>query len=326
MFSLAPTVARVRQDALSARSMVRPTRILTSIGYVFRLASRLRKSRAALLHANSLRACILGGLAGRLAGVPVVWQIHSVISEPMMTPAAVRLMRWLARWLPHRIICNSVATAACFSGLGDRVRIIACGLDTGLYARNGRAPGASRVGMIARFSPLKGQHVFVEAAKQVSVGHPDAEFVLAGVPLFGEEAYADRVRGDAEACVNPDRFQFLGFVDDVPSLLRELDIVVQPSVYPEGFGQSVLEAMMAGKPVIASATGGLCELVQDGATGRLVPPDDPAALGHAIHDLLADPAAASAMGQRARRRAFELYDIRGTVQATERVYAEVARA
>jgi glycosyltransferase involved in cell wall biosynthesis len=325
ILSLAGRLTQVHQDAIGAPSMIHPLRTIAAVRYVIRLALRLRKRRPALLHANSLRACVLGGLAGRLAGIPVVWQIHSVVSEPMMTAAAVRLMRWMARWLPDRIICNSNATAACFTGVGDRVRIIACGSDTTRYTSNGRGSGAPRVGMIARFSPLKGQHVFVEAAKQISRDHPDTEFVLAGAPLFGEDAYADRVRGDANASVNAGRFQFLGFIDDVPSLLRELDIVVQPSVYPEGFGQSVLEAMMAGKAVVASAAGGLQELVEDRVTGRLVRPDDPSALRQAVNELLTDPAAAREMGRRARLRACELYDIRETVRSIEGVYAEVAR-
>ena len=207
-----------------------------------------------------------------------------------------------------------------------KVRIIACGSAVSLDSGNGRRPGASRVGMIARFSPLKGQHVFVEAAKQLSVERPETEFVFAGTPLFGENAYADEVRQESRTALNPDRFRFLGFVDDVPSLLRDLDIVVQPSVHPEGFGQSVLEAMMAGKPVVASATGGLRELVEDGVSGRLVPPNDSGALYRAIGELLADPVAAAQMGKRGQALACERYDIRSTVRDVERVYAEVAQA
>ena len=323
---ISPSLTGIRQGAVRGWSLFRPGRAVNAIRYVMRLRNRLRKGRVAILHANSLRACVLGGLAGRLAGVPVVWQIHSVVSEPMMSAAAVRLMCWLARWLPDRIVCNSKATAASFSGLGDRVRIVACGADTSRYTGNGRRPGASRVGMIARFSPLKGQRVFVEAANQITADRPETEFILAGAPLFGEDQYADQVRQDCLTSPNPERFQLLGFVDDVPSLLHDLDVVVQPSIYPEGFGQSVLEAMMAGKPVVASATGGLSELVEDRVTGRLVPPNDVGALHGAIDDLLADPAAAAAMGNRARQRACERYDIRATVRALEAVYAEVARA
>ncbi len=322
----APALTRLRQDGIRATSMVNPRRTVDAVRYVLRLRRRLKTANTAVVHANSLRACVLAGITGKLAGVPVVWQMHSVVATPMMTPAAVRMMRRLARFVPDRIICNSKATAASFRGVDRKVRIIACGSAVSSASGNGRRPGASRVGMIARFSPLKGQHVFVEAAKQVSIDRPETEFVFAGTPLFGENAYADEVRQESRTAANPDRFRFLGFVDDVPSLLRDLDIVVQPSVHPEGFGQSVLEAMMAGKPVVASAAGGLNELVEDGVSGRLVPPNDSGALSRAIGELLADPAAAAQMGKRGQERACELYDIRSTVLDVERVYAEVARA
>jgi glycosyltransferase involved in cell wall biosynthesis len=323
---LAPVLTRIRQDRIERRSLLSMMRAIAAAGSVIRLARQLKKARAAVIHANSLRACVIAGFAGRLTGIPVIWQIHSVVGEPMMSRTAVRLIRGLARWLPDRIVCNSKATAACFRGLESRIRIIPCGSDTNRYAGNGRRGGASRVGMIARFSPLKGQHIFIEAASQVGANHPEAEFVLAGAPLFGEQAYAAKVQNDARNSPNSDRIRFLGFVDDVPALLHDLDIVVQPSIYPEGLGQSVLEAMMAGKPVIASASGGLSELIDDGATGRLIPPADVVALRNAIEDLLADPVAAGAMGERARQRATQLYDIHATARAVERVYAEVIRS
>jgi glycosyltransferase involved in cell wall biosynthesis len=100
--------------------------------------------------------------------------------------------------------------------------------------------------MIARLSPLKGQHVFVEAVRRTSATYPDVEFVVAGSALFGEDAYARRVRDAAETLSKAGRIRFLGFVDDVPALLEDLDVVVQPSVHPEGFGLAILEAMMAG--------------------------------------------------------------------------------
>ena len=125
--------------------------------------------------------------------------------------------------------------------------------------------------MIARFALLKGQHVFVEAAHNLSERYPAVDFVLAGTPLFGEESYAQEVRAAAQGR-NGSSIRFLGFVDDVPGLFGQLDIVVSPSTQPEGFGQSIVEAMMAGKPVIASASGGPVDVIEDGVTGRLVPP------------------------------------------------------
>jgi glycosyltransferase involved in cell wall biosynthesis len=321
--ALPASLGGIRQDRIGRLTPWSPVRLAALSTYILRLAQSFKHHRVALVHANSLRACVLGGLAGRLAGVPVVWQVHSVVSKPMMSNAAIGLIRSLARWLPERIICNSRATAACFGGPSERVRVIACGVDSTVYAANGRTAKPGRVGMISRFSPLKGQHVFVEAARLVSMQHPNVEFLLAGAPLFGEDGYARRVREEAEKSVNHDRIHFLGFVDDVPALLHDLDIVVQPSTLPEGFGQAVLEAMMAGKPVIASAAGGTVDLVEDGVTGRLVPAGDAQAVASAIDAFLRDPAAARAMGERARERALERYEIHETAAATARVYQEV---
>ena len=102
-----------------------------------------------------------------------------------------------------------------------------------------------------------------------------------------------------------------------------LDIVVHPSVEPEGLGQTIIEAMMAGKSVVVSAAGGSAELVEDGVTGRLVPPGDASALASAIADLLSDPAKAAEMGRRAREVALERYDIRTTARAIEDIYEKV---
>jgi glycosyltransferase involved in cell wall biosynthesis len=278
-----------------------------------------------LIHANTLRACLLAGLAGRLAGIPSVWQIHSVVGSPLMAPAGLRLTRGLARRWPAHIICNSATTAADFDVPEDRISVIPCGIDSGRFAPNGRTAGSQppRIGMIARFAPLKGQHVFIEAAGRLAARYPEAEFVVAGTPLFGEGDYQSQVQAAAGRQSNASAIRFVGFVEDVPALLHSLDVVVNPSTQPEGLGQVIIEAMMSGKPVIASASGGPVDLIEDGRTGRLVPPGDGAALAGALDDMLRDPQEAAAMGRRGRARAVERYDIRKTACAVERIYEKV---
>jgi glycosyltransferase involved in cell wall biosynthesis len=245
----------------------------------------------------------------------------------MMAAGGLRLIRWLARRWPSHIICNSRQTAADFDVDEQDISVIPCGIDSKRFSPNGRRPGnRPRVGMIARFAPLKGQHIFVEAAGRLAERYPQAEFVLAGVPLFGESSYALEVRAAASALPNGTAIRFLGFVNDVPALLHTLDIVVNPSVHPEGLGQVIIEGMMTGKPVVASALGGPIDVIEDGITGRLVPPNDASALADALDEMLRDEVKASAMGLRGRRRALERYDIQATAQAVERVYEKVLAA
>jgi glycosyltransferase involved in cell wall biosynthesis len=314
----------VRQDRLGRAAILHPLRALAALHYVRRLARHLHDRDIGLVHANSLKACILASLAARLAGRPSIWHIHSLVTRPMVGAGGVLLLRAMGRWLPQHVICNSAATAACFKLPASRLSVIPSGIDATHFPPNGqRGKENLRIGMIGRFAPWKGQHVFIDAVQQLGGRHPDAEFVLAGSPLFGEEAYLRQVQDRADRCPNRDRIRFLGFVEDIPGLLQDIDIVVHASIRPEPLGQVIIEAMMAGKPVVASAAGGPLELVEDGVTGRLVAPGDAGGLASALDGLMRDRAAAVSMGERARQRALQRYDLRQTSHTLERVYEKV---
>jgi glycosyltransferase involved in cell wall biosynthesis len=326
VFDLPPSLARIRQGDLGLRAILNLLRGGSGLAYGARLSRRFRQLGVEVVHANSLRACVLGGLAGRLAGIPTIWQMHCVLGSGLMSPSGLRLLQTLARFLPSHIICNSRWTAADFTVPDERLTVVPCGVDASRFVPNGVAlHDRPRIGMVARFAPLKGQHLLVEAARQIAEKHPRAEFLIAGTPLFGEEAYAQEVQENAQR-VLPRRVRFLGFVDDVPALLRDVDILVNPSTVAEGFGQAIVEAMMAGKPVVASALGGPIDVIDNGVTGRLVPAGDSAALAGAIDDLLSNPEAAAEMGRRGRERAVQRYDIRQTTRAIEQVYEKLLTA
>lgn len=306
-----------------SRRVLDPRGPLNGLAYAVRLARLLRRKQVDLVHSNSVRSCVLGGVAAWIARLPSIWHVQSVVAPPMFSKAGVHILRRLAAWLPAHVIFNSEATAAAFGLPRQRHSVIPVGVDAARFSCGRVADGRTRIGMIARLAPLKGQHVFVEAALQVARRHGSVEFVVAGAPLFGEEDYARTVRAKAAAC---DRIRFLGFVDDVPALLRELDVVVHASVLPEAFGQTVVEAMLASKPVIATALGGPLEIVKDGVTGVLVPAGDPAALAAAMDALLPDPARAADMGRRGRERAVAEYGSQRYASAVESVYEKVLNA
>jgi glycosyltransferase involved in cell wall biosynthesis len=117
---------------------------------------------------------------------------------------------------------------------------------------------------------------------------------------------------------------FAGMRRDIPSLLPLMDLFVLPSLY-EGFGIAILEAMAAGRPVVATAVGGIPEVVVHGETGLLVPPGDPVALADALHELLAHPERARALGARGRERAREKFRIESIVRQHEALYEACLR-
>jgi glycosyltransferase involved in cell wall biosynthesis len=318
-----PLASRLRRPGSGTIRLADPVAGLAGLVASRRLAGRLRTVGASLLHANSLRACLLGGVAARLAGLPCVWQVHSIVAPPVVSAGSAAIFRVLAGVLPSCVVCNSEATAAALGLTSKRVRVIPIGVDASRFVSGAStARRGARVGMVARIAPLKGQHVFLEAARRVAAAWPEVEFVLAGEPLFGEERYARTLRHQAAGL----RVRFLGFVDDVPALLRDLDVVVHVSVQPEGMGQAVVEAMLSGRPVVATGLGGTAELVEDGVTGRIVPAGDARALADAVSSLLADPRSAAELGRRAQKAARERFDLGRYAREMDGVYQEVLAA
>jgi glycosyltransferase involved in cell wall biosynthesis len=307
-----------------ARRQLDPRRQLSGLAYAARLARQFLRTHVDVVHSISLRSCVLGGIAARIARLPNVWHIQCVVEPPMVSASGARALRRLARWLPDHVVFNSQAAAAAFDLPPQRSSVIPVGVDPERFMADDRCRGGRpRVGMIARIAPLKGQHVFIEAARQIAGHRDDVEFLIAGSPLFGEEKYAQQVQMQANGC---EQIRFLGFVDDVPALLSEVDVVVHASVLPEAFGQVVVEAMLAGKPVVATALGGPVEIVEDAVTGVLIPPGDVPALRAAIESLLSAPTRAAAMGRRGRELALARYSSHGYARQVESVYERVLSA
>src|SRR5438105_280679 len=129
VLELPPALAQIRQGDLSVRAIFNVLRGGNGLAYCIRLARRFREQGIEVVHANSLRACVLGGFAGRLAGIPTIWQIHCVLGSGLMSESGLRLLQILARFVPSHIICNSRWTAADFGVAARRLTVVPCGVD-----------------------------------------------------------------------------------------------------------------------------------------------------------------------------------------------------
>jgi glycosyltransferase involved in cell wall biosynthesis len=211
----------------------------------------------------------------------------------------------------------------------DRVSIVPCGVDTAVFTPRG--PVASRSGrlrllVLGRLVERKGQEDAVRALAAV----PAAELVVVGGPPADElddDPEVQRLRAIARQLDVADRLVFTGAVAraDVPGWIRSADVVLAVPWY-EPFGITPLEAMACGRPVVATAVGGLVDSVADGVTGDLVPPRDPAALGEALGALLADHERRTAYGAAGVRRVRSRYRWSRVVADTDAVYREVLAA
>ena len=256
--------------------------------YVWCLARRLRELDPDVVHANSLKSGYYGSAAARLARRPVVWHLRDRLTDDYLPPAVARLTRLAVRWLPDLVVCNSRETrrAAALPG-GPAYPVIAS--PCAFTARpGGRRDAVRTIGMVGRLTPWKGQDVFLRAFAAVAADRGELEARIIGAALFGEDDYAERLRGLARDLGIDDRVTFTGFVTDVARELSGLDVLVHAATVPEPFGNAVVEGLAAGVPVVASDAGGPAEIITDEVNGLLVPPGDAGALAGALRRLISD--------------------------------------
>ncbi|WP_448614569.1 glycosyltransferase [Modestobacter sp. URMC 112] len=274
-----------------------------------------------------------------LAPVPVLQTFHALGSVKKRHQGAadsspaqrVELERGLCAAVDHVVAtCSDEVFELRRLGLStDRVSIVPCGVDTSVFSPRGPvAPrsGRPRLLVLGRLVERKGQ----EDAVRALVAVPDAELVVVGGPPADQldaDPEVQRLRAVAAEVGVADRLVFAGAVAraDVPAWVRSADVVLAVPWY-EPFGITPLEAMACGRPVVATAVGGLVDTVADGVTGDLVPARDPAALGVALAALLADADRRAAYGTAGVSRVRNRYRWARVVADTEAVYRQVLAA
>lgn len=327
-------VAGAKKDSLGVASLFHLRTTLGGVAYIWNLAKFIRRNDVDLVHTNSLKADLIGGIAGRLARRPVIWHVRDRIHNDYLPPSVVRIFRLLSRWVPHFVIANSAATLrslypgappdSSFPSSADhkgRSVVVHDGTPWPFPAhRTSARSGLVRVGLIGRISPWKGQLIFLRAAALVHENFPDARFFIVGSALFGEAEYEREVRSLTESLGISNLVTFTGFRSDVQNAIADMDLIVHASTTGEPFGQVIIEGMAAGKPVIATNGGGVPEIVEDGKTGILVPMGDVQAMADAISRVLADPALAATMGARGQERVRDHFTIEKKARKVEAVY------
>jgi glycosyltransferase involved in cell wall biosynthesis len=320
---LAPRLRDVRRETVRP-SRVDPRALAHLPASVVRLSRRLRALDADLVHTNSLKAAFYGGVAARIARVPVLWHVRDRIASDYLPPTAVLLVRVASRLLPTAVVANSQATLDTLPGIRSAGVLYNPVVPDSVEPRTTvepRVAGETRIGVVGRLAPWKGQDVFLDAFAHAFGGTKVRARVIGGA-LFGENEYEASLRRQAERLGIAGQVEFRGFREDVWAELSELDVLVHCSVRPEPFGQVVLEGMAAGVPVIAAAAGGPTELITDGVDGILTTPGDAAELASGLRRLADDPELRTKLVVAARRRSREFTPERTAARLLD-VYRQV---
>jgi len=320
--------------------IARTVRPIQDVVAIVKLWGLIRRLRPHIVHTQTSKAGVVGRLAARLAGTPIV--IHTAHAFPFHPhlPPAVRwcyivIERWMAR-LTDLIIVDTESVRS--DGLREHVVntqeklvTVPMGLDLQKFSPSKSGPGNLRaalgvgpqslvVGTVARLVPDKGMDCFLEMAAHVLAVRKDVQFFIVGDgPIRG--ALQQRA---IEIGIAP-HIMFLGHRDDIQDLMEAMDVFVLPTKR-EGFGVVFVEAMAMGKATVGSLIGPVAEVVEDGVTGYLVPPDDAQGFAEQVLGLLADEKKRLDFGMAGRRRVEQYFNQTRMFDSIEGHYRHLLKA
>lgn len=300
-----------------------PLRNVSGVRSALRLSHLIREQKIEIVHAHLARDYPLAALAAGRSHARLVLTRHVLFALSKIHRLTLR--RTAKVIAVSEAVANSVRAQNIFPT--ETIVTIHNGIDVERFdhvrqeGERNRDEGL-RVGMIGHLAPIKGQEEFVRAAAIVCRGRKDVEFVVAGADKSREgENQAHMEKLIRELGLEPN-VKLLGWIEDVAKLLSTFDIYVSPA-RSEPFGLSIVEAMAAGVPVIATRSEGASEILSDGETGRLVPIGDIETLAGVVGELLNDPNQRERLAQAALGEARERFSLERMVELTEQTYRAV---
>lgn len=288
-----------------------------------------------IVHSNTL-SVIPGAIAAKLMRKPHVWHVHEIIVKPKLL---WRVTAWLAGSLADQVVAVSTPTYEHLCRGSQRnlgkASVIYNGIDTKRFS-DGQGAGPiirqewqvgiehTVVGMVGRISHWKGQEYFLEIAHRLASAHPYAKFVMVGGIVPGQGELRDHLLAEIRRRNLEDQVILNDFRTDIPAVLDAYDVFVLPSILPDPFPTTLLEAMAMAKPVVANAHGGAIEMIEHGVTGFLVQPNDPTAMEQAIALLLQDADRRKYMGEQGKRRLERKFSLDSFIQQWTNLYVKLA--
>ncbi len=327
LYLLCPSRTKLAEEAGKAGIEVIPYKIRTpwNPGSIRKLKEVIRELRVEVLHTHSSVDSWAGGLAGRWAKVPVLVRTRHI---------SVRVKRpWLNRiyYLPDAIITTGEhirrELLQTHKIPAERIVSIPTGADVGRFhpvppdlefkKRMGLPIDSPVITLVAVLRAQKRHELVIAAAAEVIKVFPQARFLF-----VGDGPGRNRVEQEIKNARLESQIFMTGYQEDIPAILSFTDVGIIASV-AEGIPQFLFQTMAMGKPVVATEVGGIPEIVTSGVNGVLIPPEDPAALGKAMLQVLGDPESARRLGEEGRRLVEREYTVEKMAEKVYRVYKQV---
>jgi glycosyltransferase involved in cell wall biosynthesis len=304
-----------------------------------KLAGIIKKEGINLVHSHTpLAGVILSRVGGWMAAVPVITHAH-LRDTPSPNPF-VKWYQFLLNWVTSRFFCAKVIAVSEtvkreFIEQGtpaNKITVVYNGidLDDSRYNRSyikireefGLKQNQRIIGEVSRLCKTKGQHILIEAAPKVLKEFPEAVFAIVGEDFERAREYENSLKRLASDLGVERQIIFTGYRSDITELMHAFDLFILPSSM-EGLPVVILEAMAAKKPVITTLVGGNAEIVMDGKTGTIIPPEDPERLAETIIYHLKNPEISNRMGEKGYERVKRYFSLSQMVNGIMEIYKDV---
>ncbi len=304
-----------------------------------KLAHIMKKEGINLVHSHTpLGGVVLSRLGGWIAGVPVITHAHT--RDFMNQNPFVGQYQFILNWITSKLFCAKVIAVSESvkkeiikqGAAANKITVVYNGIDLDDYRCNrssleirkefGLKENQHIVGEIGRLCKAKGQHILVKSVQKVIKKIPDTVFMIVGEDQEKRGEYKKELEDLATNLGVKQHIIFTGYRGDIMDLMHVLDFLILPSLV-EGLSVVILEAMLAKKPVIATSIGGNPEIVMDGETGTLIPPEDPDRLAEAIIYHLEHPEISKKMGEMGYERVGKYFSLSQMLDKVMNIYKEV---
>ncbi|MCH6234025.1 glycosyltransferase [Cognataquiflexum rubidum] len=302
----------IRRQNLSLKGIIA---LLRQLANSFKILNRLMKERGVSLIYTNSNANVVGGLLSRWTNTKHIWHVHEIINHPKWFKVALELYN---RFFGDMLLCVSQAVIDNHPLTPkSKLNLLYNGIDTRPFLKTasnlkqelGLKENVILIGMVARVSFWKGQKYFLDVASVLVKSNPNLHFIMVGDAFTGYEYLYEENRAHLEKLGLKDHVTDLGFRTDITNILGGLDIFMLPSILPDPLPTTVLEAMAAGKPVVATSHGGAVEMVQSGETGYLVPWDNAEKAAASFQILIDSPEKRLVMGEKGAQRIKDHFSI-----------------
>jgi glycosyltransferase involved in cell wall biosynthesis len=282
--------------------------------------SLIKDSQIALVHTDSSTETFYAGIAARIMRIPLIWHIRVNDREWFLDLILSLLSTRLI------LVCRALRSRFRWIKTSKKMIVVYNGIDLEEFDNFPITPSIKKkydinqdellIGCIGRLEQRKGQEYLTSAMRHIE----HAKLVLVG---GAEEEYRVKIKQICDDLNIADRVIHMGYRNDIPAVLKEVDIFVFPAISGEGFPRVILEAMAAGKPIVATDDAGNPEAVVNGRTGYIVPRKDTTALAEKIAVLVGDRRKRAVMGLAGRKRVEHFFTIQKNVDAIQRVYQAI---